>query len=122
MTPNAQIKAIAELDGREYHKSTEAEIATGSYYQYEPNYLHSRDAIIPVIEKQSHRIKTNFVMFLWCSLCIKHDDAWQTDDIIAIYFATPSQLSEALLRATGNWVNDSQVSEPAKVSQPNSLA
>lgn len=41
MTPKAQRIAIATACGCVYHRPTEEEVRSGSYYQYEPDYLNS---------------------------------------------------------------------------------
>ena len=65
-------------------------------------YLTSRDAIIPVIEKQPRNIKQSFIAYLW--------DTLSGDDVPNIRYceaicATPRQLCEALLRANGKWID-----------------
>ncbi len=45
MTPQEQNEAIAGACGKEYHKPTPEEIASGSYYQYEPNYVGDLNAM-----------------------------------------------------------------------------
>lgn len=45
MTLEEQRIAIAEWSGKEYHKPTPEEIATGSYYQYEPDYPNDLNAM-----------------------------------------------------------------------------
>lgn len=103
MDTNDIIKAIAELDGWTlsnlddsnpeviWHKNT----PDGMIYDT-PDYLTSRDAIIPVIEKRQY--------------CLLHRNLWwvidewlEKQDILPALKATPRQLSEALLRATGKW-------------------
>jgi len=64
-----------------------------------PDYLHSRDAIIPVIEK--HLRKGNYNHFDTVN-AFRHEfgDPCTWQDIIC---ASPRQLSVALLKATGKW-------------------
>jgi len=104
MTPDEQIKAVAELDGwmwcEKNHQDNISEkfsIEKKVWYnplkdhwlsEYElPPYLTSRDAIVPVIEKH-----------------------W-TSDVREIMLnrqsvlSTPAQLCEALLRAAGRWTD-----------------
>lgn len=40
MTPSQQNEAIAKWMGVHYHKPTEDEVKSGSYYQYEPDYAN----------------------------------------------------------------------------------
>ena len=97
------IKAIAELDGVPTpHKPTEDEIKSGSYYQFEPAYLTSRDAIIPVIEKQDSVIQGQFTAQL-NGIVNNTKDIWVLNNCYNLIVATPPQLYEALLRATGKW-------------------
>lgn len=108
MTDQDQIKALAELDG--WQRCTwydgyntdgngnttwrKAYVRTGEEIKYAdefPNYLASYDAIIPLIQKQPTEIK----MCIFSTICAEN---W-----IAFNF-TPTQLCEALLRATGKWI------------------
>jgi hypothetical protein len=94
------IKAIAELDGWEQEPDG-LWGKPGHQPPYPlggdaPDYLNSRDAIIPVIEKRQY--------------CLPHRNLWWVIDewlekqgILPALKATPRQLSEALLRATGKW-------------------
>jgi hypothetical protein len=91
MKPEDQIKALAELDGALVpHTPTPEEVASGSYYQWQPAYLTSYDAIIPLIQKQPDEVITE----VECYVYDKMDNALK---------ATPAQLCEALLRATNKW-------------------
>lgn len=132
MTPNEQIKALAELDGWKFEKikkyicgesfqvwKSEYEVLdtwhetfrdsssrTGYNGRNHPfqtfddvikhagvkDYLHSYDAIIPLVQKQTMDVK----------LCIER---WLGDSGGSCFYydITPSQLSEALLRACGKW-------------------
>jgi len=90
MKPEQQIKALAELDGAE---RLSMGFRNGRKYS-EPtpdkSYLASYDAIIPLIQKQTREVRVamtqtfprGFVSFM----------------------TTPAQLAEALLRATGRWI------------------
>jgi len=93
-----QIKAIAELDGLIYDST--CNVTGGLMFKhapqrtrYCPDYLTSRDAIVSVIEKQKSFIQRAI------NDRLKHITDWGFT-----YLATPSQLCEALLRATGNWI------------------
>lgn len=107
MTDEQIIIAVAKLDGVEYHKPTEAEIKSGSYYQYEPNYLVSRDAIIPVIESQLGDNEERWSKFL-------HElgklvgfhlgmEVPRWNLMKRFMFATPRQLCIALLKETNQY-------------------
>jgi len=56
-----------------------------------PPYLTSYDAIIPLIQKQTEDVKSDVVEFLY----LMGDRQLER---------TPAQLCEALLRATGKWI------------------
>lgn len=98
MKEQDQIKAIAELDGWEYNGNNnwshhdEFSCETRDF-----DYLHSYDAIIPVIQKQSLHVKLAICKFFF--------DKSKTDlcNMLSIVDTTPFQLCEALLRATGKW-------------------
>lgn len=79
-----QIKAIAKLDYQDIRPITKASPL--------PPYLTSRDAIISVIEKQGEGVSETVKEFL-----IKQN-------VRPTFLATPPQLCEALLRATGKWI------------------
>lgn len=112
MNPAEQIKALAELDGwkltqktipvweiTQYDGSgewTNKEVALyendGATKKFErlPQYLTSYDAIIPLIQKQDIDVR----------LAVQISTSTDTGCFID---ATPAQLCEALLRATGKW-------------------
>lgn len=91
MTPEEQIKALAELDGwiyihgAELHENGWRHKDGRTAYENAdlPAYLLSYDAIIPLIQKQ----------------ILLHPNKPMPDTLQA----TPTQLCEALLRATGKW-------------------
>jgi len=89
MNTEKQIKALAELDGKTKLLNEASGCAVmywedGNDWMMLPKYLTSYDAIIPLLRKQPE------------SVLHKVADAM---DIMT----TPSQLCEALLRATGKW-------------------
>jgi len=102
MTDQEQQRACAELDGwtdigidgvlpngsTQFTGSKE-----GLMSCFVPNYS-TYDAIIPLIQKQSREAKRQigwFTVYFKGGVCDTH------------YDATPAQLREALLRATGKW-------------------
>ena len=98
LTPTDKIKLAAELDGwkidprfmaSEYARRGEHESTPYSQMQY----LTSYDAIIPLIQKQTSQVRENIMSCLVTFL--------QDDCIEVFYNATPSQLLDALLVATG---------------------
>lgn len=95
-----QLNEIAKLDGWEERNEPEGSTNPTCWYKngdrypsgkdWRPPYLKSRDAIVPVIEKQP--------METWGEIQrLLHIERE------FIYLATPHQLCEALLRATGKW-------------------
>jgi len=107
MKTELQLRALCELDGvPEPHTPSSDEIKSGSYYQFEPAYLTSYDAIIPLIQKQSHLMQTQLIDFL-CEQAIEEYDGSdyvkQSDLPLLLFKQSPAQLSEALLRATNRW-------------------
>lgn len=112
MKSELQIKAIAELDGWTFIPSYDSSVSGNAipehwideygdrHWKDKPflSYITSRDAIMPVIEKQNEDVKTKIVVRLATDI----DGSWITDRVL---FATPSQLCEALLRATGKWID-----------------
>jgi hypothetical protein len=97
MNPQEQIKALAELDGCKwipYVEGTHAHwlTSTGTWLDMPPDYLTSYDAIIPLIQKQDEGIMEQFF-----------DEVGKLIKYAYFVYATPSQLCEALLRATGKW-------------------
>ena len=107
MNEQDQIKAIAKLDGWDKEATPYLDgKQTGwgmpaskpgwNWISQLPDYLHSRDAIVPVIEKQTKEILYRIVDFL----CVS-SDTYTT--AIAVLLAPPELLCEALLRATGKW-------------------
>ena len=105
MTDQSQIIALAELDGWEYQP--EGAWCKACYKRGDSvvlpeqldYYLTSRDAIVPVIEKQSDGVQRKVAAALWSETFSR--------DLIGLIQSTikknPRQLSEALLRATGKW-------------------
>ena len=107
MNSNDQIKALAELDGwveLEVNKSNTGLIGYRYSHKYAklsgkeliPPYLTSLDAIVPVIEKQDDNTRRKISSLLSTKEAFK-------GAICDYFFQTASNLSEALLRATGKW-------------------
>jgi hypothetical protein len=121
METNNQIKALAELDGWTDISSGWGR-DDGDVYGVKPNYpdypnpahyavpsyLTSYDAIIPLIQKQPKRGFDRFVRLLNREFCFGHRVPLpcrlkSSDCSFMLYQASPSQLCEALLRATRKW-------------------
>lgn len=88
MTPQDKIFSLSELDGLK-PKIVEGLLMAGDGAPIQ-NYLASYDAIIPLIQKQPQKVRFTMSSILLANLGITR--AWQ---------ATPTQLCNALLRATG---------------------
>lgn len=101
MKPEQQIKALAELDGYAINgPSDDPTMPEDWCFDGKGNncwfddleYLTSYDAIIPLVRKQSWHIHQK----IWIDLCFMLKSQH-------IFIATPAQLCEALLKATGRW-------------------
>lgn len=76
-------------------------------YQSLPNYLTSYDAIVPLMQKLAKADKGEPCMELLMDILFKHlDRNYPTDEWNSYFDATPSQLCEALLRATNKWIEE----------------
>jgi len=115
MNPNDKIKAVAELDGWKIipppseawsDPSLKPPKKTAWFENgwddplYLPAYLTSRDAIVPVIERQDDFAKIQTANYLYQVCRQIHDDK-----DVCFMLATPAQLCEALLRAAGRWTD-----------------
>lgn len=104
MEKEAINKAIAALVGPEYHKPTEAEVKSGSYYQYEPDFTSDLNAC--------HEMEATLTYTNGCSeqygcilsqVCLQ---GAQLSDQLArfkILHATARQRCEAFLRTLNLW-------------------
>lgn len=90
LTQQDKIKLAAELDGFKPLIARD-----GTVYGC-PSYDTSYDAIIPLIQEQSKEIKQKLTYILWKITGKKTEKMWDM-----ILEATPSQLLDALLIATG---------------------
>ena len=112
MTPEEQIKALAEVDGWTCNPANGFCAVVNSVLQTYlcrrsdgtwtglPDYLTSYDAIIPLIQKlwKNDVITTDFNVYLTKAMNFPFQPR-----CIEAFEATPSQLCEALLRATNKW-------------------
>lgn len=104
MTEQEQYLACAELDGIKdngerdgYYRYSDG---AGRNFSHESEFDYStRDAVIGVIEKQPQKIQLSIIKLLDTN-CI---DGWYDWQVLKALLATPSQLREALLRATVKW-------------------
>lgn len=95
MKPELQLKACAELDGIEIDSSAgNFRWRSGPDYSWNafdlPNYF-TYDEIIPLVQTQPREIQDRIFCF-WAV-------TWQLNK-------TPHEIVEALLRATGKWIED----------------
>lgn len=87
MTKEKQIEALARLDDKQMGCCCEECSKSAGC-----NYPESFDAIIPLIRKQSRQIQIRMMKLM--AKIFGKEIGWE---------ASPSQLSEALLRAHGLW-------------------
>lgn len=101
MTKEQKIKVLAELDGWQPYREEEFPYRNGYErgeggelcLEYDlPDYLYNYDAIIPLVRKQDGEIR-----MLVCDYCLK------TLGFGCYFDATPEQLSDALIKAVGQW-------------------
>lgn len=111
MKEQSQIIAIAELDGWKlnpfggmYPPNLQPETNLNQQFKI-PNYLHSRDAIVPVIEKwiTDEQSKWRFITKIADITGLDRLDSGEYHEVFYLLLVSPSQLCEALLRATGKW-------------------
>lgn len=108
MTPEEINVAIAESLGQEYHKPTAAEIASGSYYQYEPNYHGDLNAIHKAENNLTYEL--NYAHAKHLAEIIGLDGLGNWDYCAAFTFgnATAPQRCEAFLKTIGKWKENKQ--------------
>lgn len=102
MKPEEQIKALAELDGITSIVLTDLGdwriLKPDGETAALPDYLHSYDAIVPLLQKQVKSLDISDKFFGE----IEQPTGCTGEDLLS---RTPAQLCEALLRATGKWQN-----------------
>jgi hypothetical protein len=98
MTPEAQKIAISEACGKRYHKPTPEEIASGSYYQYEPDYLNDLNAIHEAEKVLTLDLLRRMTIELH-DVMVRHPEL----DWIPVHHATAAQRAEAFLKTLGLW-------------------
>ena len=114
MKPQDIIKAIAELDDDKPmivqdhvgNISLDYFVEGERFMRRKGNYLLSRDAIVPVIEKHTKKesVSNDFFDSLGKVIARVKPRKSLYIEQREMQFATPSQLCEALLRATGKWI------------------
>ena len=88
---------LAEKAGLKYHKPSEQEIQSGSYYQHEPNYFHSLDAVAEleklIVKEDKDNLRTRSRWFIHM----------QANTPMCGITATATQRADALGMAWGLW-------------------
>ncbi len=119
MTDQELIIEVAKLDGWEQRECFEqsfsdpmGQVSVGLRWcrgstiaRRLPDYLESRDAIVPVIEKQGPIARVQLIDFL-CEYKFEHydgGDQMSQSDAAELIISTPRQLCIALLKATGKY-------------------
>lgn len=118
ITDQQIIIEVAKLDGFEEHPKHHYYFRNGDingervldsfkFPEFAPNYLTSRDAIIPVIEKVVNTKEDvwNFSVNL-SKILTDTDEDYQELSPVDYLLSTPKQLSTALLKATGKWTEE----------------
>lgn len=99
---------IAEALGRKYHRPTEEEFRSGSYYQYEPNFcdsldlMHEAEAWLKANDKPTDRNHGGLIH----AYQIAHFDILgqgHAPTYFCLLHATARQRAEAFLRTIGKW-------------------
>lgn len=113
MTNQEINKAIAEACGERYHKPTEEEVASGSYYQYEPDYCTDLNAMFEVEKTLMDKIVDCKPLDYAYGECLFEmlggtygpdgDDIGVADPHFALVHTTAAQRAEAFLRVLGKW-------------------
>lgn len=122
MKPEAQTAAVSELDGKLDHWNDCVRIANkqcrnkdaSTQYEwainlYGYNYLNSRDAIIPLIEKYINTWELAEAFGEALSKLILESSGNKNNELqdwqcaMMLLFSTPAQLVEAFLRAMKKW-------------------
>lgn len=115
MTTDTQNIAICEAIGRlKWHRPTPEEIATGSYYQYEPDFTRDLNAMH---EAEKVLTEEQCQCFSQALYDIAHGRTVNTDDYYGGYFevpyyslrkfvsATAAQRAEAFLKCLDKWTD-----------------
>lgn len=105
MTPEEINRAISESLGKRYHKPTHEEIASGSYYQYEPDYFNDlnaiREARLAILT--TPELKVKFLNTLRTLLLLPGAHLISDYDLLN---AGPDKQSEVLVRTINKWVEE----------------
>lgn len=103
MEKEAINKAIAESLGRKYHKPTEAEIASGSYHQYEPDFTSDLNAM----HEAENNLAVNKAPEYSRQLALACERDYSASNRLGmgynLWHATAAQRAEAFLKTLGLW-------------------
>lgn len=97
MTKEEINRAIAEACGQKYHKPTDTEIKSGSYYQYEPDYCSDLNTM-RTAESTLPLDKQNRLAYELRTLLGFHSHSY-----FDLVHASAIKRAEAFLRAIGKW-------------------
>jgi hypothetical protein len=104
MTAETMNRKLAEWMGHRYHKPTEAEVKSGSYYQYEPDYTKSLDAVAEAEARLVGNVKLIHRYQVECFKILSVDGSAPT--IFCYLKMTALQRCTALCHALGLWKED----------------
>lgn len=102
MTPEQINIAIAEWCGWKYHKPTEEELKSGSYYQFEPDYYHNLNAVHKLETLLNIEASATYEALL-DSICNRPFTEEGSCLVTCGWHATAPQRCEALLRTLNLW-------------------
>lgn len=104
MSPEEINISISSACGREYHKPTEKEKKSGSYYQYEPDYFRCLN-LCHLMEKTLSDINSYSYWNIHLPyVCEAKDGEWIS--LQGVGSASSSQRCEAFLRTIGKWKDE----------------
>lgn len=103
MTDQEKIKALAELDGNPVPDGKC--LCQRCSLKNDWHYLTSYDAIVPLVRKLDPNLRNDFIAILW-KICgnepsVNFWTEYNFRGLFSLLVATPTQLCEALLIATG---------------------
>jgi ribosomal protein S17E len=103
MTKEQCIQRLARRLGQQYHKPTKEEVASGSYYQYEPRFLTSIDSLRPVLATMTEEDWKKLINHVAGCMWVDHlrDVGYGEDYTKWILTLDPQQLAFAIAEALG---------------------
>jgi len=97
MTDEEMNRQIAEFCGVKYQQPTEEELASGCYYQYEPDYVNNLNTMHAAEKLLTDAQRWNYIRNLACTFADHPDDG-----MAKAVTATSRQRAESLLRVIPN--------------------